>query len=100
LNEAFSSITALASTEGTINSQLEQSRFGRIIGNLTGSNSVRQSEVNHGLSRAIYANQRLIQKLNHKNMLTMEVVASLSNKTSYLMKHVDVLYGSIQMTEH
>ncbi|WP_369676394.1 hypothetical protein, partial [Enterococcus faecium] len=59
LNEAFSSITALASTEGTINSQLEQSRFGRIIGNLTGSNSVRQSEVNHGLSRAIYANQRL-----------------------------------------
>lgn len=100
LNEAFSSITALASTEGIINSQLEQSRFGRIIGNLTGSNSVRQSEVNHGLSRAIYANQRLIQKLNHKNMLTMEVVASLSNKTSYLMKHVDVLYGSIQMTEH
>ncbi|MBE3937939.1 patatin-like phospholipase family protein [Vibrio parahaemolyticus] len=100
LNEAFSSITALASTEGTINSQLEQSRFGRIIGNLTGSNSVRQSEVNHGLSRAIYANQRLIQKLNHKNMLTMEAVASLSNKTSYLMKHVNVLCGSIQMTEH
>ncbi|WP_025524011.1 patatin-like phospholipase family protein [Vibrio parahaemolyticus] len=100
LNEAFSSITALASTEGTINSQLEQSRFGRIIGNLTGSNSVRQSEVNHGLNRAIYANQRLIQKLNHKNMLTMEAVASLSNKTSYLMKHVNVLCGSIQMTEH
>ncbi|MCA0936656.1 patatin-like phospholipase family protein [Vibrio alginolyticus] len=100
LHEAFSSITELASTEGAINAQLEQSRFGQILGNLTGSNNSRQAEVNHGLSRAIYANQRLIQKLNHKNMLTMEAVASLSNKTSYLMKHVNVLYGSIQMTEH
>jgi len=100
LNEAFSAITTLTSTEGAINTQLEQSRFGRIIGNLTGSNNARQAEVNHGLNRAIYANQRLIQKLNHKNMLTMEVVASLSNKTNYLMNHVNVLYGSVQMTEH
>ena len=100
LNEAFSSITTLASTEGAINTQLEQSRFGRIIGNLTGSNNERQAEVNHGLNRAIYANQRLIQKLNEKNKLTVEVVASLSNKTNYLMNHVNVLYGSIQMTEH
>lgn len=100
LNEAFSSITTLASTEGAINTQLEQSRFGRIIGNFTGSNNERQTEVNHGLHRAIYANQSLIQKLNHKNMLTMEAVASLSNKTSYLMNHVNVLYGTVQMTEH
>lgn len=100
LNEAFSSITTLASTEGAINTQLEQNRFGRIIGNLTGSNNERQAEVNHGLNRAIYANQRLIQKLNEKNELTVEVVASLSNKTNYLMNHVNVLYGSIQMTEH
>ncbi|TOF47467.1 patatin-like phospholipase family protein, partial [Vibrio parahaemolyticus] len=55
LNEAFSSITTLASTEGAINAQLEQSRFGRIIGNLTGSNNERQAEVNRGLNRAIYA---------------------------------------------
>ncbi|HAS8381565.1 TPA: hypothetical protein I7759_05275 [Vibrio vulnificus] len=100
LNEAFSSITTLASTEGAINTQLEQSRFGRIIGNLTGSNNERQAEVNYGLNRAIYANQRLIQKLNEKNKLTVEVVASLSNKTNYLMNHVNVMYGSIQMTEH
>ncbi|TOI72791.1 hypothetical protein, partial [Vibrio parahaemolyticus] len=100
LNEAFSSITTLASTEGAINAQLEQSRFGRVIGNLTGSNNERQAEVNHGLNRAIYANQRLIQKLNQKNKLTLEVVASLSNKTNYLMNHVNVLHGSIKMTEH
>ncbi|WP_105201532.1 patatin-like phospholipase family protein [Pseudoalteromonas sp. T1lg10] len=100
LNEAFSAITTLASTEGAINAQLEQSRFGRVIGNLTGSNNERQAEVNHGLNRAIYANQRLIQKLNQKNKLTLEVVASLSNKTNYLMNHVNVLHGSIKMTEH
>ncbi|KII75369.1 hypothetical protein PL18_11070 [Vibrio renipiscarius] len=99
LDEAFTAITTLASTEGMINTQLEQSRFGRILGNLTGSNNARQAEVNYGLNRAVYANQQLIQKLNHKNMLTMEAVASLSNKTNYLMKHVNVLYGSVQLVE-
>jgi len=99
LDDAFTAITTLATADGAINAQLEQGRFGKIIGNLIGSNNTRQAEVNYGLNRAIYAQQQLIQKLNHKSMLTMEAISSLANKTNYLMNHVNVLYASIQLTE-
>ncbi len=99
LDQAFTSITTLASTEGRINSQIEQGHISRFVGGITGSNAKIQASVNWDLNRAIYANQQLIQKLNHKQMLTMEAMVTLSNKTNYLMTHVNVLYGSVKKLE-
>lgn len=96
LEEAFTAITTLASTDGRINNQLEQSWFGRILGTVTGSNWQQQAEVNHALNASLYATQSLIQKLNHKQMLTMEAMVTLSNKTQYLMGHINMLYGAAQ----
>ncbi len=96
LDEAFSSISTLASTDGMINEQLEQGWLSRLWGNLSGSNNQRQAEVNYGLNRAIYANQQLIQKLNHKSMLTMEAVSVLAYKSNYLMSHINMLYAKAQ----
>jgi len=95
LDEAFSSITALASTEGRINSQVEQGHLSRFVGAVTGSNAKLQAGINWDLNRAIYANQQLTQKLNHKQMLSMEAIVTIANKTNYLMTHVNVLYGSV-----
>ncbi|MGK0269451.1 MAG: putative acylesterase/phospholipase RssA [Cocleimonas sp.] len=99
LEQAFTSITTLASTEGRINSQLEQGHISRFVGAITGSDAKLQAGINWDLNRAIYANQQLIQKLNHKQMLTMEAMVSLSNKTNYLMSHVNVLYSSVKKLE-
>jgi len=96
LDQAFTSITTLASTEGRINNQLEQGHVSRFVGAITGSNAKQQASINWDLNRAIYANQQLIQKLNHKQMLTMEAMVTLANKTNYLMSHVNVLYGSVK----
>ncbi|WP_345196280.1 patatin-like phospholipase family protein [Kistimonas scapharcae] len=99
LEEAFSAITALASTEGRINSQQEQGFIGRILGTLTGSNWQQQAEVNSATHASLYATQSLIQKLNHKQMLSMEAMVTLANKTNYLMGHVNMLYGAVQSQE-
>lgn len=99
LEHAFNTITALASTEGRINAQLDQSHVGRLIGSVTGSNAKLQAGINYDLNRAIYSSQLLIQKLNHKQALTMEAMVSLANKTNYLMTHVNVLYGSVKKLE-
>ncbi|MBL0709694.1 MAG: dynamin family protein, partial [Colwellia sp.] len=96
LEQAFTSITTLAATEGRINSQLEQGHFSRFVGAVTGSNAKLQAGINWDLNRAIYANQQLIQKLYHKQMLSMEAIVTLANKTNYLMTHVNVLYGSVK----
>jgi len=96
LEQAFTSITTLAATEGRINSQLEQGHLSRFVGAVTGSNAKLQAGINWDLNRAIYANQQLIQKLNHKQMLSMEAIVTLANKTNYLMTHVNVLYGSVK----
>ena len=96
LEEAFTAITTLAATDGRINSQLEQGWFGRILGTITGSNWQQQAEVNHALNASLYATQSLIQKLNHKQMLTMEAMVTLSNKTQYLMGHINMLYSAAQ----
>ena len=99
LEHAFNTITTLASTEGRINAQLEQSHVSRVLGSVSGSNAKLQAGVNYDLNRAIYSSQLLIQKLNHKQVLTMEAMVSLANKTNYLMTHVNVLYGSVKKLE-
>ncbi|MBB1454602.1 patatin-like phospholipase family protein [Pseudoalteromonas sp. SG43-5] len=99
LEQAFNTITTLASTEGRINTQLEQGHVGRLLGSVTGSNAKLQAGINYDFNRAIYSSQLLIQKLNHKQALTMEAMVSLANKTNYLMTHVNVLYGSVKKLE-
>lgn len=99
LEQAFNTITTLASTEGRINAQLEQSHVSRLLGSVTGSNAKLQAGINYDFNRAIYSSQLLIQKLNHKQALTMEAMVSLANKTNYLMNHVNVLYGSVKKLE-
>lgn len=99
LEHAFNTITTLASTEGRINAQLEQGHVSRLLGSVTGSNTKLQAGINYDLNRAIYSSQLLIQKLNHKQALTMEAMVSLANKTNYLMTHVNVLYGSVKKLE-
>ncbi|WP_421420088.1 patatin-like phospholipase family protein (plasmid) [Pseudoalteromonas lipolytica] len=99
LEQAFYTITTLASTEGRINVQLEQSHVSRLFGSVTGSNAKLQAGINYDFNRAIYSSQLLIQKLNHKQALTMEAMVSLANKTNYLMNHVNVLYGSVKKLE-
>ncbi|WP_350587226.1 patatin-like phospholipase family protein [Pseudoalteromonas sp. 3-MNA-CIBAN-0064] len=99
LEHAFNTITTLASTEGRINTQLEQGHVGRLLGSVTGSNAKLQAGINYDFNRAIYSSQLLIQKLNHKQALTMEAMVSLANKTNYLMTHVNVLYGSVKKLE-
>ena len=96
LEEAFTGITTLASTDGRINNQLEQGWLGRMLGTLTGSSWQQQAEVNHALNASLYATQSLIQKLSHKQMLTMEAMVTLGNKTQYLMGHINMLYGAVQ----
>lgn len=93
LEEAFASISTLASTEGRINSQFEQGIWGRLFGGITGSNAQQQASINWDLNRSIYATQQLVQKLNHKHMLSMEMMAALSQKTDYMMTHINVLHG-------
>ncbi len=96
LEQAFTAITTLASTDGRINNQLEQNWLGRMLGTLNGSNWQQQAEVNHALNASLYATQSLIQKLNHKQMLTMEAMVTLGNKTQYLMGHINMLYAAVQ----
>ena len=99
LEEAFTSITTLASTEGRINHQLDQGHLSRFWGGLTGSNAKLQAGINWDLNRCIYANQQMIQKLNHKQMLSMEAIAALSNKTTYLLTHVNHLGAGLNSLE-
>lgn len=99
LEDAFTAITTLAANEGRINSQLEQSAFGRFVGTFTGGNFKQQAEINQNFQSSLYATQQLIQKMNHKQMLTMEAMVSLSNKSNYLMSHINMLYGAVQSQE-
>jgi len=103
LDEAFTSISTLASTEGRINEQYEEGVFGRLLSSVTevftGTKAKQQAGINWDLNRAIYANQQLIQKLNKKQMLSMEVMVSLSNKTNYLLTHVNHINANLKLLE-
>lgn len=99
LDEAFASITARASTEGRIQNQLDQGFLGRLWGACTGSNAKHQARINQDLNLAIYASQQLIQKLNRKHVLTMEVLVHHSNKINYLLTHVSRLEVGQQQLE-
>ncbi|PCM45931.1 patatin-like phospholipase family protein [Marinobacter sp. ANT_B65] len=99
LEAAFTSISTLASTEGRIKHQVDQGGFSRFWGQLTGSNAKLQAGINWDLNRCIYANQQMIQKLNHKQMLSMEAIAALSNKTTYLLTHVNHVGSGLKSLE-
>ena len=99
LEAAFTSLTVLASTEGRIKHQADQGAFSRFWGQMTGGNTKLQAEINWDLNHCIYANQQMIQKLNHKQMLSMESIAALSNKTTYLLTHMNHLGAGLKSLE-
>ena len=99
LEDAFTAVTTLASTEGRINGQLDQGTIGRLISTVTGSHISQQAEINRDFHASLYATQSLVQKLNQKQMLTMEAMVSLSNKSNYLMSHINMLYGAVKSSE-
>ena len=71
----------------------------RIFEGLTGRNQKLQGEINMDFHRAIYANQKMLQKLSERSALTLDVMAGLGNKINFTMSHINNLYGrqSLQM---
>lgn len=88
---AFDAVTSLASTTGKINYQINQGRFSRFIGTITGSDYKLQADINHNFSKSIYANTQMIKKLAQRNNLTLDMCISLGNKVNYLAQNQNLL---------
>jgi predicted acylesterase/phospholipase RssA len=99
ISQAFDGITALSSTPGKIRYLDKQGFLLRIWEELTGRNQKLQGEINMDFHRAIYANQKMIQKLSERSALTLDIMAGLGNKINFTMTHINNLYGreSLQM---
>ncbi|ERP30744.1 patatin-like phospholipase family protein [Chitinivibrio alkaliphilus] len=93
IKEAFNGITTLAATPGKIRLLYNQGFWKRIWNNLTGKNQKIQGGINADFHRAIYANQKMIQKLSERSALTLEAMVGLGNKINLTMSHVNNLYG-------
>ena len=87
----FEGIATLASTEGRIKHAMNRGLLSRVWGGITGKTEKQSAEIQWDLSRAIYCNQRLVQKLAERNALTLEAVASLSTRLNYVMGHTNYL---------
>ena len=88
---AFDAVTSLASNDGKINYQINQGRFSRMLGTITGSDHKLQADVNLNFSKAIYANTQMIKKLAERNNLTLDMCISLGNKVNFLSQNQNVL---------
>jgi len=99
LQQAFDGITALSTAPGKIRHLHNNGFLGRILGTLTGKNQKLQGEINMDFYRAIYANQKMIQKLSERSAITLDIMAGLGNKINFTMTHINNLYGrhSLQM---
>ena len=88
---AFDAVTSLASNDGKINYQVNQGRFSRMLGTITGKDHKLQADVNLNFSKAIYANTQMIKKLAERNNLTLDMCISLGNKVNFLAQNQNAL---------
>ncbi len=84
---AFESVTSLATTNGKIDYQINQGKFSRFWGSITGTDHKLQADINLNFSKSIYANTQMIKKLAQRNNLTLDLCIALGNKVNYLAQN-------------
>lgn len=81
---AMDAVAALTPVESRASELLEQGFFGKLWHGITGKSSKMVANSVFDLAKAQYASIRLIQKLQHENLLQFEMTAALSARLNRL----------------